>query len=173
MRPLLETASRHDRPIEVGLVSPWTAPGLTFVQERFPVSCLNPGVAFVFVELGMPRTGWTPSIVPIVPNGGDQTVYLVVDRFGGLGTAYRETDVVRTDLETTITDLMSGQFSDPVRVVAFNTAEHWAQDVSKDIALEIQSRSDIEGHDVPETLRDFADSYAGPDRQLTLRLARS
>jgi hypothetical protein len=86
-----------------------------------------------------------------VPHGDDQTVYLVVDRFGGLGTAYGETDVVRTDLETTITDLMSGQFSDPVRVVAFNTAEHWA-DVPKYIALEIQSRSDIDGHDVPETV---------------------
>jgi hypothetical protein len=81
----------------------------------------------------MPRTGSTPSIVP---NGADQTVYLVVDRFGALGTAYRETDVVRTDLETTITDLISGQFSDPVRVVAFNTAERWAQDASRDIALE-------------------------------------
>ena len=100
----------------------------------------------------MPRTGWTPSILP---NGEDQTVYLVVDRFGALGVAYRETDVVRTDLETTITDLMSGQFSDPVRVVAFNTAERWAQDVSKDIALEIQIRSDIDGH-----------------RQLVMRLAK-
>jgi hypothetical protein len=116
----------------------------------------------------MPRTGWTPSIVP---NGEDQTVYLVVDRFGALGVAYRETDVVRTDLETTITDLMSGQFNDPVRVVAFNTRERWAQDVSNDIALEIQSRSDIDGHDVPETLRDFVERHAGPDRQLALRLA--
>jgi hypothetical protein len=116
----------------------------------------------------MPRTGWTPSIVP---NGEDQTVYLVVDRFGALGVAYRETDVVRTDLETTITDLMSGQFNDPVRVVAFNTRERWAQDVSNDIALEIHSRSDIDGHDVPETLRDFVERHAGPDRQLALRLA--
>jgi hypothetical protein len=117
----------------------------------------------------MPRTGWTPSIVP---HGADQTVYLVVDSFGGLGTVYRETEVERTDVETVITDLMSGQFSDPVRVVAFNTPERWAQDVSKDIALEIQSRSDIDGHDVPETLQDFVDSHAGPDRQLALRLAR-
>jgi hypothetical protein len=31
---------------------------------------------------------------------------------------------------------MSGQFNDPVRVVAFNTLEHWAQDVSRDVALE-------------------------------------
>jgi hypothetical protein len=118
----------------------------------------------------MPRTGWTPSIVPY---GADQTVYLVIDGFGALGTVYRETEVERTDLETVIIDLMSGQFNDPVRVVAFNTLEHWAQDVSKDIALEIQSRSDIDGHDVPETLRDFVDSHAGPDRQLALRLARS
>jgi hypothetical protein len=119
----------------------------------------------------MPRTGWTPSVVPMVPYGADQTVYLVVDCFGRLGTAYRETDIERTDLETVITDLMSGQFNDPVRVLAFNTLEHWAQDVSRDVALEIQSRCDIDGHDVPETLRDFVDSYAGPDRQLTLRLA--
>jgi hypothetical protein len=116
----------------------------------------------------MARTGWTPSIVP---NGADQTVYLVVDRFGSLGTAYRETDIERSDLETTIADLMSGQFNDPVRVVAFNTAEQWAQDVTRVIALEIQSRCDIDGHDVPETLRDFVDSVAGPDRQLKLRLA--
>jgi hypothetical protein len=129
-----------------------------------------PGVAFAFCGvLRMPRTGWTPSIVPY---GADQTVYLVVDRFGGLGTAYRETDVERTDLETVITDLISGQFNDPVRVVAFNTLEHWAQDVSRDVAIEIQSRCDIDGHDVPDTLRDFVDSYAGPDRQLTLRLAK-
>jgi len=52
-----------------------------------------------------PKAGWTPSIVPY---GADQTVYLVVDRFGALGTVYRETDVERTDLETVITDLMSG-----------------------------------------------------------------
>jgi hypothetical protein len=115
----------------------------------------------------MLRTGWTPSVVPMVPYGADQTVYLVVDHFGGLGTAFRETDIGRTDLETVITDLISGQLNDPVRVVAFNTLEHWAQDVSRDVA----HRCDIDGHDVPDTLRDFVDSYDGPDRQLALRLA--
>jgi hypothetical protein len=107
-----------------------------------------------------------------VPNGADQrTAYLVVDNFGRLGSVYRETDVEWSDLETTIADLMSGQFNNPVRVVAFNTFERWAQDVSRDIALEIQSRCDIDGRDVPENLRDFVDSHAGPDRQLALRLA--
>ena len=109
----------------------------------------------------MPSIGWTPRIVPY---GADQTLYLVVDRFGRHGSVYHETEVERTDLETIIADLMSGQFNDPVRVVAFNTLEHWSEDVSKTIALEIQTRSDIEGQDVPESIRDFVDKYKGPDR---------
>jgi hypothetical protein len=115
----------------------------------------------------MPRTGWTPSFVPY---GADQTVYLVIDRFGGLGTVYRETEVEQTDLETIITDLLSGQFNDPARVVAFNTLEHWSEDVSEYIAFEIQSRCDIEGTAVPDHIQDFVASYTGPARQLALRL---
>ena len=115
----------------------------------------------------MPSTGWTPRIVPY---GADQTVYLVIDRFGGMGTVYRETEIERADLETIITDLMSGQFNDPVRVVAFNTLEHWSEDVSEDIATEIQTRCDIEGVAVPEHIHDFVASYTGPTRQLALRL---
>ena len=116
----------------------------------------------------MPSTGWTPRIVPY---GADQTVYLVVDRFGPFGSVYRETEVERTDIETIIADLMSGQFNDPVRVTAFNTLEHWSEDLSKDIAVEIQTRSDIEGVAVPEHIQGFVASHTGPTRQLTLRLA--
>jgi hypothetical protein len=111
------------------------------------------------------------SPLSLVPFGADQTVYLVIDRFGGLGSVYRETEVERTDLETIIVDLMSGQFNDPVRVVAFNTLEHWSEDVSEYIAFEIQTRCDIDGEDVPDSIRDFVESYVGPDRQLVLRLA--
>ena len=114
----------------------------------------------------MPRTGWSPNTVPY---GADQTVYLVIDRFKN-GTVYRETEIERTDLETIISDFMTGQFNDPVRVVAFNTLEHWADDVSKDVAREIQARCDIAGDPVPEHLRDFVDTYAGQTRQLALRL---
>jgi hypothetical protein len=71
------------------------------------------------------RRSWTPSIVP---TGHDQTVYLVLDDFGRLGRCYPETDPERADLETVVSDLMSGQFNNPVRVVAFNTAERWAED---------------------------------------------
>jgi hypothetical protein len=65
-------------------------------------------------------SGWAPSIVP---KGDDQNVYLVVDDLGRLGRVYRETDIEATDLEAIISDLFGGQYSNAVRVVAFNTAE--------------------------------------------------
>jgi hypothetical protein len=117
-------------------------------------------------SIAMPRTGWSPSTVPY---GADQTVYLVIDRFKN-GTVYRETEIERTDLEAIINDFMTGQFNDPVRVVAFNTLEHWADDVSKGVAQEIQTRCDIAGEPVPEHIEDFVDTYTGPTRQLSLRL---
>ena len=98
-------------------------------------------------------------------------MYLVVDDFGRLGRAYRETDVEKTDLETAISDLLSGQYRDPVRVVAFNTFEGWSQDVSEDVAQELRRRCDLESRDVPSCLQDFVERHEGHYRQLTLRLA--
>jgi hypothetical protein len=89
---------------------------------------------------------------PTVPYGADQTIYLVVESPGPHGTA-RQTE--RADIETVISDLLSGQFSDPIEVVAFNTLEHWTDDLSKDVAREIRCRCDIEGHDVPAYLEEF------------------
>ena len=115
------------------------------------------------------RRSWTPSIVPAF--GTDQTVYLVLDDFGRLGRAYPETDPERADLETVISDLMTGQFNNPVRVVAFNTAERWAEDASEDIAKEIMRRFDLAGDELPTSLEGFMERHLGPERQLTLRLA--
>lgn len=87
-----------------------------------------------------------------VPYGADQTMYLVVERPGPDRIA-RKTE--RADLETVIADLMSGQFSDPVEVIAFNTLEHWSDDLSKAVATEIRCRCDIEGYDIPVYLDEF------------------
>ena len=111
---------------------------------------------------------WTPSIVP---SGHDQNFYIVVNNYGKLGPAFAETDVGEADLETTINDLMSGQYSDPVRVVAFNTAEHWSEDASEDVAREIMRRLDLAGHELPSSIQAVVESHFGADRQLTLRLA--
>ena len=113
------------------------------------------------------RRSWTPSIVP---SSNDQNVYIVVDDFGRNGRAYRETDVEAADFETTITDLMAGEYANPIRVVAFNTAEHWSEDVSEDIAREIRRRFDLQAADVPSAIQDFVEAYEGHTRQLTLRL---
>jgi hypothetical protein len=138
------------------------------LQEPLPVPCLNSGIAVVECGVLPVRRSWTPSIVP---NGHDQTFYLVVNNFGKPGTAFAETDVAEADLETTITGLMSGQYSDPVRVVAFNTAEHWSEDASEDVAREILRRLDLAGRELPSSIQAFVDSHLGLDRQLTLRLA--
>ena len=65
---------------------------------------------------------WTP---PIVPEGDSETVYLVADDFGDLGQSWRETDIGQTDLETVILNLLKGEYSNPVRVIGFNTDEGW------------------------------------------------
>src|SRR5712675_3534162 len=105
---------------------------------------------------------WTPSIVP---TDHDQTIYLVVNNFRHLGTAFTETVVQQADLETVIIDIMSGQYRNPVRVVAFNTAEHWAEDVSQDVALEIQRRVDLAGDALPSSIEAFIETHTGPSRQ--------
>ena len=66
---------------------------------------------------------------------------------------------------------MSGQYGDPVRVVAFNTSEPWSEDVSEDVARDIWRRLDLAGDALPSSLVPFVDSHVGPDHQLTLRLA--
>jgi hypothetical protein len=104
------------------------------------------------------RRSWTPSIVPL---SNDQNVYIVVVDFGRNGRAYRETDVEAADLETTITDLMAGEYANPIRVVAFNTAEHWSEDVSEDVAREIRRRFDLQASDVPSTIQGLSRATRG------------
>jgi hypothetical protein len=113
----------------------------------------------------MRTNGWSPGIVPY---GADETAYLVVDSFSN-GTVYRETEIENADLETVISDLLTGQYNNPLRVIAFNTLEHWSDDVSGDIAAEIQTRCDIEGIPVPEHITDFVEAHQRPTRQLALR----
>ena len=54
-----------------------------------------------------------PSIIPGTP----EDFYIVLNNYGRFGTAFAETDLDRANYETTIADLMSGQHSDPQRVI--------------------------------------------------------
>ena len=93
----------------------------------------------------------------IAPHGPGQDTYLVLDDFGRLGRSWRETDENATDRETLIRDLVQGEFSNPIRIVAFNTAEGWSRDVTVDIADELRRRYSEFG-EVPESVLQFMDA---------------
>src|SRR5258707_4952635 len=102
----------------------------------------------------------------IVPPGNDQDVYLVLDDFGGrIGQAWRETNADATRLETVVADLLDGQYSNPVRVVGFNTAEGRSRDVSEDVARELRRRCAEEARDLPSSLEEFVSGLIEVDTQ--------
>src|SRR5689334_12292924 len=100
----------------------------------------------------------SPSISPTQPD--DRDVYLVLDDFGErLGRAWRETDEESAERQAVITDLVDGQYRNPARVVAFNTAQGWSRDVSVEIADLIAQRCARDGFDVPPSLEGFVDRH--------------
>jgi hypothetical protein len=124
------------------------------MRERIAQSQIEPGsMAWSYL---MRKSNWTPSIVPDI---GDHNVYLVLDDLGPNGQVWREADAEVTDLETVITDLLTGQYKNPVRVIAFNAAEGWSQDVSADVAHELRHRCDLQMRDVPFFLQGYCDRY--------------
>ena len=96
-----------------------------------------------------------PSIAPHVP---EKDTYFVLDDFGGrIGRAWRETDEDAVDRETLILNLLSGEYKNPVRVVAFNTVEGWSRDVTIDIA-DVLRRRYVEYDEVPEGVLKFLEA---------------
>jgi hypothetical protein len=100
----------------------------------------------------------SPSIVP----GFDSDVYLVLDDFGPIGRAYREADELEIDRATVVRYLKEGQYNNPVRIVAFNTAQGWSRDVTTEIALEIKDQ----GHELSPGLTDFIEEELARAKRL-------
>ena len=71
----------------------------------------------------------------------DVTAYIVLEDFGDLGRAFRETDIAEADHDTIVRNMISGEYEDPLRVVAFNTVEGWSRDVSEEIAYDVLDRA--------------------------------
>jgi hypothetical protein len=110
----------------------------------------------MWVKLGQGFWSFVMRTSPsIAPHGLDQETYIVLDDFGPqLGRAWRETDEGAADRETLIRNLLAGEYSNPVRVVAFNTAEGWSRDVTEDIVNELL-RLCTERDEVPQAIADF------------------
>ena len=84
----------------------------------------------------------------------------MLDDFGErLGRAWRETDEESADRHAVITDLVDGQYRNPARVIAFNTAQGWACAVSAEFADLITQRCAQDGFDVSPSLESFVDRY--------------
>jgi hypothetical protein len=98
-----------------------------------------------------------PSLVPSY----DVNVYIVLDDFGKIGRAYRETDEAEADLENVIENMIGGQYNHPMRVIGFNTSEGWSHDVSEDVAWEVIKRLRSEGKAIPASTREFLTFHIG------------
>jgi hypothetical protein len=96
----------------------------------------------------------TPPLAPKLTD--DVTVYLVLNDFGPLGRAFVETDEANATERDVVTNISRGDYSKPIRVVAFNTAEGWSRDVTEDIAEELLERDASEGD-----LSDSAKTFVG------------
>ena len=93
----------------------------------------------------------------IVPEDTNRDIYLVLDDFGPLGRAWRETDEAGATRATLVRNLLDGHYEEPVRIVAFNTAEGWSRDVTMDIADELRRRY-VEYDDVPASVLRFLEA---------------
>jgi hypothetical protein len=64
------------------------------------------------------------------------------------GAAWREADEGDTDIGTMVEDLLTGQYAQPLQVVAFNPVERCSR--FKEIAEELDPRISAEGREVSE-----------------------
>jgi hypothetical protein len=104
---------------------------------------------------------WELRIMPPSDAGNDVTVYIVIEDFGQYGRAFRETDLAEADLGTIVRNMISGEYRNPLRVVAFNTVEGWSRDVSEEIAYDVLDRA----YDADTTLSAAAKRFI--DRHVT------
>jgi hypothetical protein len=93
----------------------------------------------------------SPSTVP------ETDVFLVLDDLGR--TAWRETNIEDSDLVTVMSDLLKGQFRNPVRIVGFNTSQGWSQDISEEVAQTVRRLCAENMLEVPEFLEQFVQRY--------------
>ena len=100
---------------------------------------------------------------PLVPKDFDFETYIVLDDLGKLGRAYREVDEEYADKATVICNISDGQYSDPVRMVAFNTAEGWSRDVSEDIAREMVDQASRKREPLSKSAQAFVEWATGEE----------
>jgi len=108
----------------------------------------------------------SPSIAPLGPSAAP--VHLVLCDFGKHGLAYVETEPVTTEADI-VHNMLTGQYDDPVDVVAFSVGEGWARDVSEDVAGAVVERARAEERTFPEGTRRFVEKHLDEELEPELR----
>ena len=107
----------------------------------------------LLISVGLRSSSCVPRH-PSLPMRRGKILTSLLDDFGRLGRAWRETVENATDRETLIRNLVEGEFNDPIRIVALNSAEGWCRDATVDIADELRRRY-TEFGEVPESVLQF------------------
>jgi hypothetical protein len=115
----------------------------------------------------MRTSAGTPSIVP---HGEEHDVYVVEHDPGTSGRIWAAAASETNGFETVVMDLLTGQYTKPIRVVVFNVSEGWCRDASAEVAHELRRRCDLQLRDIPFFLQDFVDRYEGRYRDVQLPL---
>jgi hypothetical protein len=98
----------------------------------------------------------------------ERDLHLVLCEFGRSGQAYVETDPAEADASTIVRNLLQGQYSRPVRVLALNVEEGWVRDVSKFIAAKVRDEARREEEGLTSGTRAFVEAHSDPadDQQM-------
>jgi hypothetical protein len=100
----------------------------------------------------------SPSLAPSF----DIDTYLVLDEVAH-SRVYRETEEIDADRAAVMLDIAAGQYNRPFRIVAFNTGEGWARDVSEEIAREMLDAAVRSGQPLTRSARNFIERATDED----------
>lgn len=99
-----------------------------------------------------------PSLAPTF----DIDTYLVLDEIG-TSRIYRETEETEADLGTILRGISEGQYSRPLRIVAFNTAEGSSRDLTEQVADELVETALRPGDPLTRSAREFIERVTKQD----------
>jgi hypothetical protein len=111
--------------------------------------------------IGVEYSSMKPTSPSLAPSF-DTDSYLALDEIA-LSRVYRESEEIDADRTAVMLDIADGQYNRPYRVVAFNTGEGWARDVTEEIAREMIDMAVRSGHSLTRSARSFIESVTDED----------
>ena len=101
--------------------------------------------------------------IPLAPREPDVTVHIVLNDLGRRAPPMSKPTRPKLMKQPLSRTILSGQYSHPMRVIAFNTAEGWSRDVTEDIARAVLTKARNENRSVGIVVQEFLDKSLGVD----------